>query len=460
MIPEPSGLRGEGGWSRALLTDRRRDMQRRMTTIQDLRKARTTMSVTTSSTDRPEGAPAKKRRLGLLSWVLIAIVLGIVCGLFFPDWLVKVFATFNGLFGNYLGFVIPLIIVGLITPAISELGKGAGKWLALTGAIAYGSTLFAGFLAYAASMAVLPTILAGRSFSSAANPEDALLGPYFTVEMAPVFGVMTALVLSFIVGVALTFITGDVIHRSMVEFREIVDLVIRATLIPLLPLYIFGIFLNMSATGEAFTIITTFLGVVVFVFALTLVLLLIQYAVAGVIFGRNPLAMLRTMLPAYATALGTSSSAATIPVTLRQSIRMGVDEPVAAFTVPLCATIHLAGSTAKITTFALAIMMLSNIPISVGAIAGFIFMLGITMVAAPGVPGGAIMTAAGLLSSMLGFTEPQVGLMIATYIAIDSFGTATNVTGDGAIAAIMHRLITGTRYGGAPAQPASVALQA
>lgn len=394
-----------------------------------------------NATDDPV-EPRRRRRLGLLPRVLIAIVLGIGCGLFFPDWLVRGFATFNGLFSNYLGFVIPLIIVGLITPAISELGKGAGKWLGITAAIAYGSTLFAGFLGYAVSTALLPSLLAGRSVGAVTNPEDALLGPYFTVEMAPVFGVMTALVLSFLLGVALTFLDGNVIHRSMVEFRDIVNMVIRATLIPLLPLYIFGIFLNMSATGEAFAIISTFLGVVVLVFALTVVLLLIQYSVAGLFARKNPLVMLKTMLPAYATALGTSSSAATIPVTLRQAMRMGVSEPVASFVIPLCATIHLAGSTIKITTFALAIMVLYGMPISPGVVAGFIFMLGITMVAAPGVPGGAIMTAAGLLSSMLGFNEAQVGLMIATYIAIDSFGTATNVTGDGAIAAIMDRLVT------------------
>ena len=378
--------------------------------------------------------------------MVIAIVLGVACGLFFPDWLVRVFATFNGLFGNYLSFVIPLIIVGLITPAISELGRGAGKWLGVTAAIAYGSTLLAGFFAYGASMLVLPRLLAGHSVSSVSNPEDALLGSYFTVEMPPVFDVMTALVLSFLVGVALTFVKGDVLRRGMSEFRDVVDLAIRTTLIPLLPLYIFGIFLNMSATGEAFTIISTFIGVVAFVFALTIIMLIAQYTVAGIAFGRNPLTMLRTMLPAYATALGTSSSAATIPVTLRQARAMGVSKPVASFVIPLCATIHLAGSTVKITAFALAIMLLSGIQISPAAIVGFIFMLGITMVAAPGVPGGAIMTAAGLLSSMLGFTEPQVGLMIATYIAIDSFGTATNVTGDGAIAAIMHRLITGSKY--------------
>lgn len=165
--------------------------------------------------------------------------------------------------------------------------------------------------------------------------------------------------------------------------------------------------------------------------------------VASAIAGRNPLTSLRTMLPAYATALGTSSSAATIPVTLRQAIAMGVRKPIASFVIPLCATIHLAGSTVKIVSFSLAVMFLAGVQVNIPVFVGFIFMLGITMVAAPGVPGGAIVTAAGLLSSMLGFTEPQVALMIATYIAIDSFGTATNVTGDGAIAMIVAKISDG-----------------
>lgn len=381
-----------------------------------------------------------RRTIGLLPKIIIAIILGIICGLFFPEWLTRAFVTFNGLFGNFLSFIIPLIILGLIAPAISELGKGAGKWLAVTAGIAYGSTVFAGLLGFGVSMAVLPRLLADKQVGSVSNPEDALLAPYFTVEMAPVFGVMTALVLAFVVGVALTAIEGDSLHRGLVEFRAIINKVITAIIIPLLPLYIFGIFLNMAAAGEVFNVITTFLGVIVMVFVLTAVLLLLQFVFVGAIVHRNPFKMLVTMLPAYATALGTSSSAATIPVTLRQAIVSGVSTPVASFVIPLCATIHLAGSTMKITCFSLAIMILYGLPISTPMIIGFIFMLGITMVAAPGVPGGAIVTAAGLLSSMLGFSEPQVGLMIATYIAIDSFGTATNVTGDGAIAHLVDKL--------------------
>lgn len=380
------------------------------------------------------------RKIGLLPRIGIAIVLGIVLGLVLPDAVTRVFVTFNGLFGNFLGFIIPLLILGLITPAISELGRGAGKWLAITAGVAYTSTVTAGLLAFAVSMALFPMMLEEGSFSEVSNPEEGLLTSYFAVEIPPPFGVMTALVLAFVIGITLTIIEGETLERGFVEFRAIIEKVIAGVIIPLLPLYIFGIFLNMTAAGQVWEVVTTFIGVILVVFALTVVLLLLQFTLAGVVAGRNPVRSLLTMLPAYATALGTSSSAATIPVTLRQAIAMGVRRPVASFVIPLCATIHLAGSTTKIVSFSLAVMLLAGIEINVAVFVGFIFMLGITMVAAPGVPGGAIVTAAGLLSSMLGFTEPQVGLMIATYIAIDSFGTATNVTGDGAIALLIDKL--------------------
>lgn len=397
----------------------------------------------------------KKFSLGLLPRILLAIILGVAVGMFLPSEIVRVFVTFNSIFGNFLNFLIPLIIVGLITPGISELGKAAGKWLAVTALIAYGSTIFAGFMAFGSSMAVLPRLLSGKHIQAVDNPEDSMFQPYFTIEMPPLLSVMTALVLAFVVGVGITRIKSDALFKGFVELRDIVIAVIEKIIIPLLPLYIFGIFLNMTNSGQAFEVIVTFLGVVVFVFILTVILLLIQYGVAGIVSHKNPLKMLKTMLPAYMTALGTSSSAATIPVTLRQARKMGVSEAVSAFTIPLFATIHLAGSTVKITSFAIAVIMLSGGMISPHLMVGFILMLGITMVAAPGVPGGAIMTAAGLLASMLGFNEAQVGLMIATYIAIDSFGTATNVTGDGALSIITDVLVARSERKNAKEQQAS-----
>jgi Na+/H+-dicarboxylate symporter len=379
-------------------------------------------------------------RIGLLPKIVIASAAGIVCSLFFPEWGVRVFVTFNSLFGNFLGFVIPLIIVGLVAPGIAELGLGAGRLLGLTVAIAYGSTLFAGFLAYAACLVLYPFILDPTGGTAAVGEAAVVLEPFFTVDMPPVMGVMTALVLAFVLGLGLAPVAGTAFKSVLSELREVVNRVIKVVVIPLLPLYIFGIFLKMGAEGAVAPVMVLFVKVIAVIFVLHIVLLVLQFLVAGVVVGRNPFVLLRNMMPAYATALGTQSSAATIPVTLQCALRSGVRPEIAGFTVPLCATIHLAGSTLKIVACAMAIMFMGGDAMPVGLFAGFIAMLGVTMVAAPGVPGGAIMAALGVLASILGFGETQLALMIALYIAMDSFGTAANVTGDGAIAAVIDRL--------------------
>lgn len=404
-----------------------------------------------------DAAPARRPRFGLLARVLTGIVLGIVLGLIAPDWLARTAATFAGLFSGFLGFIVPVLILALVAPAIAELGRGAGRWLGLTAAIAYASTVFGGFLGLAAGLAVFPHLLTPGSISPVTDPTAGQAEAFFTVEMAPPFGVMTALVLAFVMGIGMTLIPRGTLQHGFEELRSIVEKVISGVIVPLLPFYVFATFLTMAAAGGVAEVVLTFLGVIALVFVLTLVLLLVQFAVAGAVARRNPFTALRAMLPAYATALGTSSSAATIPVTLRQVGTLGVRRPVASFVVPLAATIHLAGSTVKIVSFSLAVLVLSGQAVDVPVMIGFIFMLGITMVAAPGVPGGAIVAASGLLASMLGFTEPQVALMVATYLAIDSFGTATNVTGDGAIALIVDRVagdrITAATGGAGPTEP-------
>ncbi len=389
----------------------------------------------------------RKRRLhvhlkwGLLPGVISAILLGIGCGLFFPAWAVRAVLTFNGLFGNFLGFMIPLLIVGLVAPGIAELGRSAGKLLFITAAIAYGFTLASGFFSFAVSNTIFPFFLdvstGITSFESVAE-----LKPYFTVAMPPLMDVMTALVLAFTLGLGMANIQGERFKGIMIDLRDIVDKVIVRVIIPLLPYYIFGIFLNMTVGGQVASVLGVFAKIIVLIFAITAVMLLLQFTLAGVISRKNPFTMLKTMLVAYATALGTQSSAATIPVTLRQTVQLGVREQVAGFVVPLCATIHLSGSTMKIVACALAIMLITGQVINPAQFAGFICMLGVTMVAAPGVPGGAIMAALGILQSMLGFGPAEQGLMIALYIAMDSFGTACNVTGDGAIAVIIDKIYT------------------
>ena len=388
---------------------------------------------------------------GILIWVLVAIVLALVLGSvtigdshILPSALGDVFVTFSTIFGQFLSFSIPLIIIGLVTPAIADLGKGAGHWLGLTAALAYASTMFAGFLTYGVCAYFFPKVLVGQ-LTQVETPKE-VLKTYFTIEMPPVVGVMTALLLSFVIGIGLSLVPRGVLRKGFIEFRAIITRLIENIIVPLLPLHIFGIFLNLTYTGEAVHIMRTLIRVVVIVLILEVVILLTQYFVAGAVGRVNPFKAIFTMLPAYLTALGTSSSAATIPVTLRQTRKNGVSDAVSSFTIPLCATIHLAGSTSKIFAFAFAIVYTQGMTVTTTQWVGFIFMLGITMVAAPGVPGGAIMAATGILQSMLGFDDSAVALMIATYIALDSFGTATNVTGDGAIAIIMDRL-TGGKLG-------------
>ena len=380
----------------------------------------------------------------LLFWVVVAIILGYVCSLFFPDWLARVCVTFNGLFSNFLGFFVPVLIFALIAPAIAGLGRGAGKWLGVTAGVAYGSTIISGLIAWGTASALYPTLLAGKSLvTDVADPEAGGLTPYFSVEMPPPLEVMSALLLAFVVGLSMTAVKSDNLYNVLEELNAMVLKVVTTFVIPLLPVYIFGTFLNLGM-NENFGDTMAAMGVVlVLSIVMTLVIVLLQYLLAGAVAGVNPFTALKNMLPAYFTALGTSSSAATIPVTYESTLKNKVEEEVAGFVVPLCATIHLSGSMMKITLYALSIVYMANLDITGGQIIGFILLLGIMMIAAPGVPGGAIMAAVGLLQSNLGFDESMVSLMIASYIVVDSFGTAANVTGDGAIALIVNKLAGG-----------------
>ncbi|MCH5231447.1 MAG: dicarboxylate/amino acid:cation symporter [Muribaculaceae bacterium] len=385
------------------------------------------------------------KKPNLLILIISAIVAGILCGWWVNDTVTRIFVTFNSLFSNFLGFCIPLIIIGFVTPAIADLGLKAGKMLITTVALAYGVTIGAGLLSYFVSDSFFPSMLEVEAIDSAIE-EAPVLPPYFNIEMPPLLDIMSALLLSFLIGIGLNQIKSEenTIKRGFMEFREIVSWIISKIIVPLLPVYIFGIFLKMSYSGEANSVMIDFSKVIFVIFVLHLVWLFILY-LAGSFFSRNeknPLKLLWTMLPAYFTALGTSSSAATIPVTLRQTIKMGVDEDIAGFTIPLCATINLSGSALKIVACALALMIMKGMPYDFGMFAYFVAMMGVALVAAPGVPGGSIMAALGLLTSILGFTEGDCALMIALYIAMDSFGTACNVTGDGAISLVVDRFFS------------------
>ena len=387
-----------------------------------------------------------KKRPGLISYVALAIVLGVALGLFVPAPVVRGVNTVVALIGQFIKFLVPLIIVGLVAPAIAETGRGAGKLLLVTVAIAYGSTLFAGFLGYFVSAAAFPSLVsagAGQAACDAAREFQ----PYVTISIPPVMDVMSALVFSFLVGLGMVFTECDALKRVFSDFRAVVVRAISGALVPLLPLFIFGIFLDMTAAGKVGRVLVDFAAIIAVFSALTLVVIVLQYCVAGLVAGRNPFKAMWKMFPAYMTALGTSSSAATIPVTRAQTLANGVSREIADFTVPLCATVHLAGSTVKIVSCAVALMLVAGrgAEVNVATFAGFIAMVGIVMIAAPGVPGGAIMAALGLLESILGFDQAQNALMIALYLATDSIGTACNIAGDGAIAIVVDKMFGASR---------------
>lgn len=372
----------------------------------------------------------------MLPRIIIAIAAGAGAGFVFPDWLARVFVTFNCVFSEFLSFIIPLLIVGFVAPAIADVGRNAGKMLVVTALIAYLMTFASGMMSYAVSNLTFPKLV-NISSDEAVEKSTEALAPFFNFEIEPLTGVMTALVLAFVLGLCVSRIETTALRNVLFDFRKVISMTITGVIIPLLPIYIFGIFMSMTIIGEVGRMLTTFASIIIVIFAMHVGLLIVQYLIASLFSGKNPFKALWTMMPAYFTALGTQSSAATIPVTLERTVALGVNRDIAGFVIPLCATIHMSGSTLKIVACAMALMLLNGMPYDAGMFAGFIAMLGVTMVAAPGVPGGAIMASLGLLSSMLGFSDADNAMMIALYIAMDSFGTACNVTGDGAIAQIV-----------------------
>lgn len=382
------------------------------------------------------------KKLGLLPKLLLGIIIGILVGLSGISFLTRILLTFSSLFGNFLGFMIPLIIIGFVAPGIAELGNKAGKMLGMTVAFAYISTISAGILAFFSGSLILPKLIKETSEVGGNIIE---IGPYVNIQIPALMGVMTALATAFLLGLGMASINSKSIYSFMKEFQNIIEKVIKFLIIPLLPIHIAGIFSKMAYTGEVASTLSVFGRVIMVAIIVHVIYLAILYLIAGTISAKNPFMALKTMLPAYFTAIGTQSSAATIPVTVKSTIENDVSEEVAEFVVPLCATIHLAGSTITLTTCALAVMIMNGMVFTFPQMLVFIMMLGVTMVAAPGVPGGAIMAALGLLGTHLGFNEAHLGIMMALYIAQDSFGTACNVTGDGAIALAINSLVKKTK---------------
>nr|WP_288564201.1 dicarboxylate/amino acid:cation symporter [uncultured Romboutsia sp.] len=386
-----------------------------------------------------------KKKIGLVPKLIIGIIAGILIGSFAPEFLVKVLVTASSLFSAFLKFVIPFIIIGFVTAGIADLATGAGKLLGVTTGIAYGSTIVAGTLAFIVASLIFPSFIDPSVASQIGDPEAGMLESIFTIPLSPMVDVTAAIVFSFTMGLGISALRnndkGEILYNLFQEFQEIITKVLSIIIIPLLPIYIAGTFANITYAGQVWNILSIFWRVYLVVIPLHIVYLVIQFTTAGFVTGKNPLKMLKNQIPGYLTAVGTQSSAATIPVNVECAKNNGVSKEIREFCVPLCATIHLSGSIISVTSFAVAVLMMNGMDHGFSTVFPFILMLGIAMVAAPGAPGGAIMSALPFLP-MIGIPSDGglASLMIALYLTQDSFGTAANVSGDNAIAAVVDHL--------------------
>ena len=381
----------------------------------------------------------KKFKPGLFLKVLAAIAGGALLGLVAPEFLVRIFKTFNVLFAQLLKFIIPLLILGLVTPAIAHVGKGAGKMLLTVMGIAYLSTICAGFFAHVCGSNLLPLYLtAGELSGDAATAKEFL--PYIDLKIPPICDVLTALLLSFMIGVGIIVTDAGGLRKGFDEFGNIVRLTIERVIIPMLPWYVFTMICEMSARGVVAVVLGSGAKIILTGVVLSVIYLVIQYCIAGAIAGKNPFKCLWNMLPAYFTAFSICSSSAAIPVTSECTRKNGIPDDIVDFTIPLCSTVHMCGSTIKLAVSSIAVAYLTGTPLPFAVYVHFVLMQGIAAVAAPGVMGGVLMASIGLLESIMGFSPEQTALVMTLYLALDGYGPACNVTGDGAIALIINRL--------------------
>ena len=402
------------------------------------------------------------KQLGLLVRLIIGIIAGMLIGLC-GGWfgiadttgfvaVIRLLATFTSLFSTFLSFMIPLIIIAFITVGMAELGQKANRLFGLTLLLAYGTTTISGFLTFFIGKAFLPSLI--KPITGDVLESNAF-EPFFTIEVTPIFGVMTALVLAFVgvanialhtrvlafvLGIGMANLKGDSMLKVFRDLQNIVSGVLRRVIIPLIPVHIAGLFANIAAEGRLAATVKMFASLYGIIIVLQLLYILSQFVLASGVCRKNHLKSIKNIAPAYFTALGTQSSASTIPVALNCAYSNNVNRDVADFVVPLCATINLNGDTICLVLGSMGIMIASGMNPTLAVFAPFILMLGVTMVAAPGVPGGGVMAALGLITSMLGFTDPMQQLIIALHFSQDSFGTAANVTGDQALALIVDEV--------------------
>ena len=388
---------------------------------------------------------SSKKKIGLVPKMLIAILLGVLAGRYMPEWFIRIAITFSSIFGSFLAFIIPLMILAFVTKGISDLGDGAGKLLGVTVLIAYLSTLIGGSLSYVMAKNIFPKFITQEQINSIIATEGSDLEPFFEVPIKPFFDVTSALVFAFMMGICISWLrknrNGDVLYNAFSEFNAIITQVLAKAIVPLLPFFIFGNFSEMSYNGSVFAVLNIFWRIFICIIVLHLLYVTLMFVISGSYTGKNPFAMIKNEVKGYMTAVGTQSSAATIPVNLECAENNGVSREIADFVVPLGATVHMPGSMITITGCTFTILYMHNMPHSFGMMLSLIATLGVAMVAAPGAPGGAVMSALPFMP-MVGIApeSAMASLLISLYLTQDSFGTAANISGDVALANAVDKI--------------------
>lgn len=401
------------------------------------------------------------KNIGLVPKLIVAIILGILIGTYMPAWFTRIFVTFSKIFGSFLSFIIPLMILAFVTKGIADLGEGAGKLLGITVLIAYCSTLVAGSLSYIMASNIFPKFITSAQVDAITASEGSGLEAYFTVPITPFFDVTSALIFAFMMGIAISWLRknnkGEVLYKAVAEFNLIIVRVLEVAIVPILPFFILGNFADMAYSGSVFAVLSIFWRIFLCIVILHLIYVTIMFIISGSYTGKNPFAMIKNEVKGYMTAIGTQSSAATIPVNLQCAANNGVSREIADFVVPLGATVHMPGSMITITGCVFTILYMYNLPHSFGLMLSLIATLGVAMVAAPGAPGGAVMSALPFLP-IVGISpeSAMASLLISLYLTQDSFGTAANISGDVAIAVAVDKFYNRKILGNKDWTPAPV----
>lgn len=367
--------------------------------------------------------------------LLLGVVIGIIAGQFFGTALMNVVVTVKFVLGEFINFCVPLIIIGFIAPSITRLGKNASRMLGVAVICAYLSSVLAALMSMGAGYGLIPHL----SIVSETEGLKELPEVVFQLEIPQIMSVMSALVLSVLLGLAAAWTKAETITNVLEEFQKIVLQIVTRIVIPILPVFIGFTFCALSYEGTITKQLPVFIKIVLIVMAGHFIWLALLYIVAGIYSKSNPLDVIRNYGPAYITAAGTMSSAATLAVALRCAKKSKpLREDMVDFGIPLFANIHLCGSVLTEVFFVMTVsqILYGTIP-SAGTMVLFCVLLGVFAIGAPGVPGGTVMASLGLITGILGFDSTGIALMLTIFALQDSFGTACNITGDGALTMIL-----------------------